>query len=57
VRILGRQSANGSVTRFITIRSGGDVITIRSGGKTARNLGATLVEAADEVDSAAANSR
>jgi hypothetical protein len=60
VRILGRQSADGTVTRFITIDSGADVITIRSGAhldaKTARKLAAALVEAADEVDSAPANS-
>jgi hypothetical protein len=49
------------VTRFITIDSGADRITSRTGthldAKTARKLAAALVEAADEVDSTAANSR
>jgi hypothetical protein len=61
VRILGRQSANGSVTRFITIDSGAGVISIRSGAhldaKTARKVAAAVAEAANEVDSLAANPR
>jgi hypothetical protein len=52
VRILGRQLANGSVTRFITIDSGTDL-----DAKTTRKVAAAAVEAADEVDSTAANSR